>query len=238
MAQEKKFYRQPFKEQVDYFWSKKAVPQESLKGLEEDYHDYSFSVAGLTRADLLEDLRFIVGKAIENGEGYDDFLRKFNRAIMRKGWKPAPDPDSPEYARRVFNIIDTNQRQSHRAGRYQQQEVLSSKSPFRFRYWVHRDSPNFRKAHKDLHMKALEIGDPFWKKCLPSCAWGCRCDSYLATEQMLRQRGIEILKNAPNVEAIADPEFMHIPCSAKARAQVIKEGTKKLAPDLKRTLGK
>lgn len=236
MVQKEGFYKAPFKEQMDYFWSKKAVPQESLKDLEDNYHDYSFSVAGLTRADLLEDLRFLVGKAIEDGEGYDDFLKKFNRAIMRKGWKPTPDPESREYARRVQTIIDTNQRQSHRAGRYQQQEALSPKSPFRFRYWVHRDSPNFRKAHKALHMKALEVNDPFWKKCLPACAWGCRCDSFLATEQMLGQRGIEILKKAPDAESIADPEFMHIPGS-KGREKVIKEATKKVAPDLRRTIG-
>jgi Phage Mu protein F like protein len=235
MALQKKFYRQPFKEQVDYFWKKKAVPQEATKKLDKDYHDYSFSVAGLTRADLLEDLRFLVGKAIENGEDYDVFARKFDRLIGRRGWRPNPDPGSPKYAQRVYTIIDTNQRQSHRAGRYQQSQELGSKSPFRFRYWVHRDSPNFRETHKALHMKALEANDPFWDKCLPSCAWGCRCDSYLATESVLKQRGIEILAKAPDPRTIADPEFMHVPGSKKARDGAIAEGRGRLPEDLKDT---
>ena len=175
-----------------------------------------------------------MGKAIENGEDYDAFTKKFTKLIGNKGWRPTPDPASPQYAKRVYTIIDTNQRQSHRAGRYQQAQELGSKSPFKFRYWVHRDSPNFRKSHKALHMKALEVNDPFWDKCLPACAWGCRCDSYLATESMLGQRGISILSKAPNPEAIADPEFMHIPGS-KARNAALKQARSNLSPDLNKT---
>lgn len=235
MAIQKKIYRQPFKEQVEYFWKKKAVPQATFNKLDEDYHDYSFSVAGLTRADLLEDLRFLVGKAIENGEDYDVFTKKFNRLIGRKGWRPNPKPDSPKYAQRVRTIIDTNQRQSHRAGRHQQSKELGSKSPFRFRVWIHRDSPDFRETHKALHMKALEKDDPFWGTCLPSCGWGCRCDSYLATESMLKQRGVEILGKAPDPKTIADPEFMYVPGSKKSRDVAIAEGRNRLSDDLKGT---
>lgn len=232
----KNFFTQPFKEQVDFFKKKRSVSQSTFEGLSEDYHDYSFSVAGLTRADLLEDLRLLVQKAIEDGDDPNMFKKKFNKLISRRGWRPTPSPDSPEYARRVRTIFETNHRQSDRAGRYQQRKDIPAKSALRFMYWVHRDSPDFRPTHKALHMKALERDDPFWDTCTPSCAWGCKCGSFLITEAGAKARGIEILKKAPDPKAIADPEFRRIPGTKAARDAVIKKGKAKLPRDLKETV--
>lgn len=229
------FFFQPFQEQLDYFSNKVPNPQTTYKNLSEDYHDYSFSVAGLTRADLLNDVKWLIEESMKNGTDFEVFKRQFNRLVGRRGWRPTDSPDSPEYSRRLYTIYDTNKRQSHRAGRYQQAQQLSPKSPLRFRVWIHRDSPDFRPAHKALHLKALEKDDPFWNKCLPSCAWGCRCDSYLVTEARLNQLGGSILSKAPDPETIADPEFMRIPGSG-ARKQAIEDGKKRLPKDLRDTV--
>lgn len=232
---DRKIFTQPFQEQVDYFSRKIPTPVESYQGLPEDYHDFSFSIAGLTRADLLKDAKWLIEKAIRDGDTFETFQKQFDRLIGRRGWRPTPDPESPEYSRRLYTILDTNRRQSYRAGRYQQGQALDERSPLRFRYWVHRDSPNFRKAHKALHMTALERDDPFWDKCLPACAWGCRCDSYLATEKRLNQLGARILSKAPDPETIADPDFAHIPGSVKSREKVIEAGRKDLPEELRET---
>lgn len=236
MPPRKNLFFQPFQEQIGYFSKKVPNPQAVYKGLAEDYHDYSFSIAGLTRADLLADAKWLMEKAIKEGDSFETFQKQFDRLIGRKGWRPTPDPESKDYSRRLYTIFDTNKRQSHRAGRYQQAQVLDEKSPLRFRYWVHRDSPNFRKNHKALHMAALEKDDPFWDKCLPSCGWGCWCDSFLATEKRLNQLGARILSKAPDPETIADPDFMYIPGSAKSRAVAIESGKKRLPKELSDTV--
>ena len=205
------FFKQPFKEQIEYFKKKTPVPQASFKDLPEGYHDFSFSVAGLTRADLLHDLQLLVQKHIEEGESLEDFQKKFDRLIGRRGWRPTPEAESKEYARRVRTIIETNQRQSYRAGRYEQVEKLSPRSPNNFIVWIHGDSPDYRPRHKELHMKALPKDHPFWKTCLPPCGYGCKCRFSVLPESLLEQRGYEILKDIPDPEEIADPSCRRIP---------------------------
>ncbi len=61
------YLNQPFDKQLEYFRQKQAIPAETIKGIQAEYHDWAFSVSGLTRADLVRDLMWLVDRAIEEG---------------------------------------------------------------------------------------------------------------------------------------------------------------------------
>lgn len=197
----------PFIEALSYLRAKTNVPVESYYQMEEGYHDWAFSVMSMTNASMLADTRELIDQAIEQGEDIETFKKKFRERIISKGWN-ADD-------RRMYTILDTNARRAHSAGRYEQMEDPTVKRLFPWRVWKHRDSPNPRPNHKALHNVAIAADHPFWDIATPSCAFGCRCQSFAVNERQIKAKGYRIENNPPNPETIAEPGFRKAPGSTR-----------------------
>ena len=218
--------RQPFQEAIAYFRRKVIIPTQRWDEFTAQNHDFAFTVSGLTRADLLSDVRWLVDQAISEGNDIETFTSQFRRLIGRKGWKPND--------KRIYTILDTNSRRAYAAGRYEQATNPDMLERRPYWVWKHRDSVIPRPNHLALDNKAIAASNPFWKVALPSCAWGCRCSFFSANERMLQRIGAQILNNPPDPKTIADPSFQRAPGLApdEDRDDVLQEGLQRFSPDI------
>ena len=79
-------FNTPFAEQLAFFRAKLNLPTERWDDIKRAAHDRAFIVAGAGKADLLNDLKRAVDKAIEKGTGLDEFRRDFKQIVFNRGW--------------------------------------------------------------------------------------------------------------------------------------------------------
>ena len=170
-----------FPEQIEFFRQK--ISKESQRWnllsdgtpIEGAMHDAAFIVAGANKADLLDDLRGAVDKAIEKGTGLEEFRKDFRNIVenaagttgrakaQRPGkpggqgssGKPTSQPPTPPDATRNWP------------------ELLA-----RCPYWkyIHSESVlHPRQEHLDWDGLTLSHDDDFRKTHYPPNDWGCQC---------------------------------------------------------------
>lgn len=164
-------FKTPFQEQLDYFRGKGNLPTERWDDILGAAHDRAFIVAGAAKADLLNDLRQAVDKAIAQGTGLEAFRKDFAKIIQRTGWDYT---GSFDWRTRV--IYQTNLATSYAAGRWAQ---LNDPDLVKARpYWkyVHSDGvANPRPLHVAWSGLILARTDPWWRTHFPPNGWGCHC---------------------------------------------------------------
>lgn len=171
-------FKAPFAEQLAYFRGKLNLPTERWDDILGAAHDRAFIVAGAMQADLLDDLRGAVDKAIAQGTGLEAFRRDFARIVRETGWDYTGGFD---WRTRV--IYQTNLRASYAAGRWAQlnDPALLKARPY-WRY-VHSDAvAHPRPLHLAWNGLVLRHDDPWWQTHFPPNGWGCQCRVVAATE--------------------------------------------------------
>lgn len=172
-------FNTPFAEQVDFFRRKLNLPTEWWDDIERQAHDRGFIVAGAAKADLLNDLRAAVARAIESGAGLEGFRKDFRAIVRKHGWTGWTGEGTKRgEAWRTKIIYQTNMATSYAAGRWRQ---LNDPGLLKLRpYWryVHSDSVlHPRPLHKrwgDMRL-TLRHDHRFWQTHFPPNGWGCHC---------------------------------------------------------------
>ena len=169
----------PFAEQLDFFRAKLNLPSERWDDIQRAAHDRAFIVAGVGQADLLNDLRSAVDKAIADGEGIEAFRKRFKEIVQKHGWTGwTGEGTKAGEAWRTKVIYQTNMATSYAAGRYKQ---LTDPEFLKLRpYWryVHADGVIYPRP---LHLAwgemrlTLRYDHPFWETHFPPNGWGCHC---------------------------------------------------------------
>ena len=96
-----------FDEAITYFRQKTAIPTQKWDDLQDEEHDWAFTIAKLTKANLLQDAQELIEKAIQEGKSSDEFKDEFKKKIESKGWVAQPLPAGPDdYRYRI--IFETN----------------------------------------------------------------------------------------------------------------------------------
>lgn len=222
--------RSPFTQAVDYLQEKVPVPTEGWEQFEAEQHDHAFTVAGLTKVNLLEDLQKLVTKAIADGTDIEDFKKQFKSQIEDRGWSPKPLPAGPsDY--RVRIIFETNVRRANAKGRREQMMRVTGRP---YWMWVWRDSPNPRLHHQALDGKVFRSTDPFWRIAYPPCGFGCKCGVVTLSESDMKRRGLTV-STPPDPQAIAEKGFRSAAGSSpkSERSRILQEGLKNHSPVLK-----
>lgn len=169
----------PFQEQIDFFRAKLNMPTEAWDDVWQAAHDRSFMVAGAMKADLLDDLRLAVDKAISTGTTLDTFRNDFQGIVAKHGWHGwTGEGTVAGFEWRTKVIYETNLRTSYAAGRWAQlnDPRLAKLMPY-WRY-VHNESVlNPRPLHQRWGSEKLTLpkDHDFWKTHFPPNGWGCRC---------------------------------------------------------------
>ncbi len=167
----------PFQEQIDFIRQKVNLPTEHYDDILAAAHDRAFVVAGAMKADLLNDLRGAVDKAIAEGKSIQWFRKEFAGIVQKHGWEGWTGSDTKagrDWRTRV--IYKTNLSASYAAGRWQQlnhPDLLKSRP-----YWkyIHNDTvAHPRELHKAWSGLVFKYDDPWWQSHFPPNGWGCRC---------------------------------------------------------------
>lgn len=170
-------FNTPFKEQLDFFRNKLNLPSERWDDIVRSAHDRAFIVAGVGKADLLNDLNRAVEKSIAQGLGIEEFRRDFQQIVANHGWTGWTGEGSPAgEAWRTRVIYQTNMATSYAAGRWKQ---LNDPGLLRL-------MPNWRYVHADgvAHPRPLHLAwngttlphdHPFWQTHFAPNGWGCHC---------------------------------------------------------------
>jgi SPP1 gp7 family putative phage head morphogenesis protein len=241
----------PFKQAIEYYRQKVAIPSEQWDEIVDAANDWAFAVAGVTRADVLADLQAAVDKAISAGTSMAEFRRDFDQIVQKRGWG-AGKSFTPY---RVELILSQNLRTAYQAGRYQQMSTpeMTKARP----YWQckHRDSRHPRPAHLALDGRVFSFDDPFWQGGFFPSGWGCRCTVHALSERDMVREGLKVEDSptdritlrdritgktqsvpAINGQPVIEPGFNFTPGASRAeeRSAILERMLERLPENLRR----
>ena len=228
------YLRLPPTEAVDYFRQKVPMPTEEWDQFEAEQHDFAYTVAGLTRADLLSAMQWLIGQALSEGNSFETFNNQFDRLVARRGWQPDPLPAGPaDWRMRI--IFETPLRRAYSAGRFVQMRSPEVIARRKFWQWKHGDSSQDpRPNHLALHNKVFPADSPFWDVAFPSCAYGCKCRAFSLRERQVEAMGLRV-ETPPDPYTIAEEGFQRAPGTTpqEERQEVLQRGIDRLSPALR-----
>lgn len=245
--------RLPFDRAIAYFREKLQIKSDRWDVIWNEISDYAFSVAGVTKAEILNDIYQEILKALEQGTTLQQFKKDFDSIVAKRGWTEGESYS----AWRKELLFAQNLRTAYAVGRYQQMMEVSEARP----YWLYRhgDSRNPRPAHLALNGKVFSFDDPFWKTCYVPNGFGCRCKVLSLSDRDLERRGLKVEKSptetvtirdlvtgktqkvpAINGIPVVDPGFAHAPGSSQKeqRAEILQRTLDRLPSDLRKQVEK
>lgn len=175
----------PFDDGIRFFRQKLNTPTSSWDDVWQNAHNRAFMVAGVTKADMLNDFYTSVNKAISEGKSLNWFQKEFDNIKARYGWEHNGEP-----AWRSQLIYETNIRQAYNAGREGQIQALKASRPYAL--YKHGDSATPRVLHLKWNNLVLPVDDPWWDTHSPQNGWGCKCKKYSLSERELKRRGLTV----------------------------------------------
>lgn len=167
---------------VEYFQAKGLRVTSSWRDMEAAAHAKAFTVAGVLKAEALQDIRGALDRALAEGKTYRQFVDELKSKLKARGWwgsKPA-DPETGEVQQgrgmtphRLRTVYQTNLQSAYMAGRYKAMLENADKRP----YWQyvavmdHRTRP----AHRSLNGRVFRYDDAAWGALYPPNGYNCRC---------------------------------------------------------------
>ena len=169
-------------------------------------HSDAFTVAGVTRLDVLQDIRTLIDQAIAEGTTFDTFRKGMKERLSAKGWwQPVEVKDDLTGetktvdltgSRRLRTIFDTNMRTAYAAGQWKRIQRTKKALPFLCYKTVGDD--RVRPRHRAWHNVVLPVDHPWWKTHFPPCDWQCRCQAVQMTAGMVQRAGLRVWDEPPD----------------------------------------
>ncbi len=144
-------------------------------------HHKAFTVAKITRLDLLADIKESILKAQKEGLSFQSWKKNIKPILIKKGWWGEVEVVNPKTGeskkifvgnRRLKTIFYTNARVAYQVAKakkyYEDDNVVYLK------YIAILDNKT-RPSHRALHGTILPKNDPFWQTHYPPNGWNCRC---------------------------------------------------------------
>lgn len=166
---------------IAYFESKGYTLGFNWHDVEARTHATAFTVAGVLKQDVLQDIRSALSDALGNGGTLDAFRRQLVPTLTNKGWLGrglVADEDGVLEGKqltpsRLRTIFETNMQAAYGAGRYQQQMANAAARPFWERIGIM--DTHIRPAHARLNGFTARYDDPVWQFTYPPDGYHCRC---------------------------------------------------------------
>ena len=180
---------------IEYLKSKKLELSYDYDEILYQAHHKTFTVAKVTKLDLLKDLQDAVTKSIKDGTPFETFKKNIKPTLQEKGWwglKEITNPKTGEVkevyigSRRLKNILTTNRQVSYTVGRYKQQSGFKNAVYLKYRALQH---GNRREEHQQMHNIILHRDNPWWDINYPPNGWGCKCYVTAHTKKELDRKG-------------------------------------------------
>lgn len=172
----------PPQKAVEYFKSKGYRISFDCDEMKREAHTKAFTVSGVTKIDMLVDIRNAISDAKEKGKSLESFKKDFIPLLQKKGWHGRKVISRPDGSKkevdlsapwRIKTIYNTNLNTAYQAGIYKDLKDNTDVMPY-WRYVAVMDGRT-RDAHRQLNDKIIAANDPFWDRYFPPNGWGCRC---------------------------------------------------------------
>lgn len=190
----------PPREAIQYFESKGMKISFRWQDVWRESHARAFTVAGVTKQDLLADIKAATATAIAEGQSKTQFRHGLEDTLKRNGWWGKGDivnPDTGEVRKgdrgspsRLNLIYQQNMQSAYNAGRYKQQMESAAVAPY-LRYMAVMDIKT-RPSHGAMHGLVYRYDDPIWQTMYPPNGWRCRCRVDTLSERGFKRGGYEL----------------------------------------------
>lgn len=194
----------PPKQAIDYLAQKGYALSFNYDEIMHEAHHTAFTVAKVTRLDLLTDIHQSLLDAMQKGTSFKEWKKNLTPTLVKHGWygdttvtnpKTAETKDIYVGSRRLRTIFDTNMQVAYSAGRHREMMELVDSVYWRY---VTRDDGKVRHSHALLHGMIRHRDDPIWKKIYPLNDWHCRCKVQAFSIEDITKRGWKITdQNTP-----------------------------------------
>jgi SPP1 gp7 family putative phage head morphogenesis protein len=173
----------------------------------------AFTVAKVARMDVLQDIKGMVQKSLDEGITFQQFQKELAPKLFAKGWWGKRQVMTPEGVQvtqlgsphRLETIYRTNMQSAYMEGRRVAQEENADERPF-LQYIAVADQST-RPEHVAMNGKIYPVNDPIWDVWTPPCGYNCRCRTRALTEGQAEKKGG--VSTAPDV--LPDPGFRSSP---------------------------
>ncbi len=161
-------------------------------------HHKTFTVAKVTKLDLLADIYESLNRAMAEGIPFEQWKKELKPTLQKYGWwgeTTVTNPDTGEVrdiyvgSRRLRTIYYTNMRVSQSVGRYK--EMMELPLSVYWKYHAIKDGKS-RPSHLALDGMVRHRDDPIWKRIFPPNAWNCRCFVTAHTKAQCERNGWKI----------------------------------------------
>lgn len=178
----------------------KVVVTTSWDELTSQEHSKAFTIANLSKADLLHFINKELVKSEKEGKDFNEFKSNVIPRLMQHGWWGSDTYTDPITGKKVTKskgsesrlklIYDTNLRTSRAQGRLQTQKAIAKIRPI----WVYKqiDRKGKNKDHTKFDGKAFYHNDAIWGQIYPPSDFNCGCSVTAISEAAAKRRGINI----------------------------------------------
>jgi len=206
----------PPEKAIAYFQAKGYAITWRWTDLWQEAQAKAFTVAGVTRMDMLQDIREAVDKAISSGTTYADFEKTLVPILQAKGWwgrDAQTDKETGEVAGkgltpwRMKTIYETNVQTAYAAGRYKRFMDNVADRP----YWMYSAvmDRRTRPSHAALNGLVFRADDPFWDSFYPPNGFRCRCSVRALDAEDLKSRSLELSRAQGRLDSVEVPVSRH-----------------------------
>ena len=197
---------------IAYFRAKGYQIAWSWLDVWQEAHAKAFTVAGVMKLDVLQDIRSAVDTALAKGETYSEFENQLKPTLQAKGWwgrNAQIDMNTGAMAGqaltawRLKTIFQTNLQTAYQAGRYQSFMGNVTDRP----YWMYVAvmDRRTRPQHAALNGRVFRANDPFWDSFYPPNGFNCRCRVRALDDDNLRERDLALSSSQGKLSKIDVP---------------------------------
>ena len=206
---------------VEYLRKRKLQVSGGWTEIWKEQHTKVFTVANVSKLDLLQDIRTMVnaavdgemttdssGKRAKRAIPFQEFKKRFRKNIAKRGWfieqDEVVDPKTGEIisnrlgsVARMRTIFDTNVQTAYMAGRYKGQADVVQDLP----YWQYIAIADSRTTHRcsALNGQVFAATDPVWDTIYTPNHWHCRSRVRALTRKQVDRDDIVVQENFKTV---------------------------------------
>ena len=159
------------REAIAFLRAKGLKPSRHWLSVWREEHASAFTVAQMTRQDLLRQTHRELQRVLRKGETFESFQQRLQPWLEAKGWAPTGrGGDIPKRLRRIYH---TNLRTAHLAGQWDR--IQRTKQLLPWLVYGLGPSEEHRPEHAAWAGLCLRVDDPFWRTHMPPNGWGCKC---------------------------------------------------------------
>lgn len=193
----------PPEQNIKFLQQKKPELSFNYDELMHEAHLKAFTIAKVTKLDLLSDMQDSLIKAQREGKSFEVWKKEIKPTLAKKGWLGKVEVTNEKTGEiktinvnhtRLQRIYNTNMRTANAQGRAKAQYALEG--DIYLRYIALQDGLT-RPSHLRMHGITLHRDNPFWNTNYPPNGWNCRCVVRAYSKAECERQGFEISQTPP-----------------------------------------